>query len=138
MNTKWFAFFTFVWFIGMLMGSIFEKQNLETYDRYTATTTAGEVAMTSHVTFDYLFDFSNSKKETTIGSVFWKLAKPDYWTAWLGMVTMNFSFLKSIDPVTGVTQETIQSYLFKILGIIGVLCFIELFINVIQGFLPST
>lgn len=138
MQVKWMAFFLFVWFFGMILGSTLEEQDLQTYNRYTIAMDAGTENMTTQKTFNYLFDFSTSQTETTLGSVFWKLAQPDYYLTWLGVLMLDFSFLKDIDPVTLEEHETIQSYFFKALGIIGVLCFILMFINVIQGFIPGT
>ncbi len=137
MQLKYLAFFIFLWFFGMLFGSIYEQQNFETYSRYTTGMSSGTTSMTSRTTFNYLFDFTNSKKETTVGSIFWKLAQPDYYLAWMSMLTLDFSFLKSIQG-DHTTKETIQSYLFKALGIIGIVCFVLMFIDVIQGFIPST
>ena len=121
----------------MLLGSIFEGQNFETYARSDTNTTSGQTDLTARTTFNYLFDFSKSKKETSLGSIFFKLAQPDYYLAWLGVLTLDFSFLKSIQD-DGTTKETIQSYFFKAIGIIGVLSIILMFISVIQGFIPST
>ncbi len=132
------AFFIFVWFFGMLFGSIYEEQDFEDYNRYTTTMSSGSENMTARNTFNYLFDFTNSEKETTVGSVFFKLAQPDYYLAWFGVLTMDFSFIKDVDPVTGETTETIASYLFKALGIVGLFCFVLMFIDIIQGFIPST
>lgn len=139
MNVKWMAFFLFVWFIGMIMGSIFEGNSLETYESRGMYDSAGtRQTMTAEKTFEYLFDFSGSKKETTIGSVFWKLAQPDYYGTWFGVLLLDFNFLKEQNPTTEVWHETIQSYFFKMIGTIGLLCFVLMFIDVIQGFIPST
>lgn len=138
MQIKWMAFFLFVWFIGMIWGSAYEQQNLTTYNRQTETMSTGPANMTVTTTFNYLFDFSNSETETTLGSIFWKLAQPNYYLTWFSVLTLDFSFLKDVNAVTGETTETIWSYLFKAIGIIGVLCFILMFIDVIQGFIPST
>ena len=138
MQIKWMAFFLFVWFFGMILGSTIEEQNLQTYNRYTISLSEGTTNMTTTKTFDYLFDFSNSETETDLGSIFWKLAQPDYYLTWFGVLTLDFSFLKDIDSVTLEEHETIQSYFFKALGIIGILCFILMFIDVIQGFIPGS
>lgn len=138
MQVKYLAFFLFVWFFGMILGSTLEGQNFGTYNRYTINTDNGTTNMTAQKTFNYLFDFSSSSKETSVGSIFWKLAQPNYYLTWFGVLTLDFSFLKDVDPVTGETSETFMSYFFKALGIIGVLCFILMFIDVIQGFIPGT
>jgi len=143
MSIKYMAFFIFVWFFGMIFGSVMEEQNLQTYNRYTTDLSSGTTNMTIKTTFGYLFDFSQSETETTLGSIFWKLAQPDYYLSWFGVLTMDFSFLKSdpyLDPATGewTQDETLQSYFFKMIGIIGILCFILMFIDVIQGFIPGT
>jgi small-conductance mechanosensitive channel len=137
MQIKFMAFFIFVWFIGMIWGSSYEGQNLNTYNRQSVIMSTGNTTMTTSKTFNYLFDFSSSSTETTLGSVFWKLAQPDYYFTWFSVLTLDFSFLKNVDAETGETTETIQSYFFKALGIIGMLCFILMFIDVIQGFIPS-
>jgi hypothetical protein len=138
MQIKWMAFFLFVWFFGMVLGSTLEEQNLQTYNRYSINMESGSENMTAQATFNYLFDFSSSETETSLGSIAWKLAQPDYYKSWFGVLTLHFSFLKDIDPVTLEESETIQSYFFKALGIIGILCFILMFIDVIQGFIPGT
>ncbi len=132
------AFFIFVWFFGMLFGSVFEHENLQTYHRAEISPLSDNQTMTTQNTFNYLFDFSYSGKETTIGSVFWKLMQPNYYLTWFSVLTLDFGFLKSIDPATGDTEETIWSYLFKAAGIVGIFCFGLMFIDVIQGFIPST
>jgi hypothetical protein len=137
-SVKWMAFFLFVWFFGMILGSTLESQDFQTYNRYTISTDNGTTNMTAQKTFNYLFDFSSSSKETSVGSIFWKLAQPNYYLTWFGVLTLDFGFLKDVDPVTGETSETLMSYFFKALGIIGVLCFILMFIDVIQGFIPGT
>jgi len=139
MNVKWLAFFAFTWFFGIIMGSVFEGSSLETYEArgmYDAEGT--RQTMTAEKTLEYLFDFSNSQKETTIGSVFWKLAQPDYYGAWTGVLLLDFNFLKEYNSVSGEWHETTQSYFFKVIGTIGLLCFVLMFIQVIQGFIPST
>jgi hypothetical protein len=149
MQIKWMAFFIFVWFFGMILGSALEEQSLQTYSRYTIVYDTGTENATVKTTFGYLFDFSKSETETAGGSVFWKLASPDYYFTWLGIMTLDFTFLKDtkIDPDTGSIElntdgsiryyETIQSYFFKALGIIGILCFILMFMDVIQGLIPG-
>lgn len=138
MNVKWLAFGIFVWFIAMIMGSYYEEQFIDTYAVNIVDMSAGSTNMTVSSTFGYLFDFSKGEKETSVGNVMWKLAQPDYYASWFGVLTFDFKFLKDYDSGTGEFSETLQSYFFKALGIIGLLCFILMFIDVIQGFIPSS
>ena len=139
MNVKWLIFFLFVWFFGMIMGSIFEGNSLETYQsRQMVSANGTTVDMTTETTFDYLFDFSNIQKETTTGSVFVKLAQPDYYGTWFSVMLLDFNFLKDYDVATDTWNETTQSYFFKLLGTIGILSIILMFVTVIQGFIPGT
>ena len=139
MNIKWMAFFVFVWFFGMIMGSTFEQGSLETYQSRGMVDKAGtSQTMTAEKTFNYLFDFKGTQKEVSIGSVFFKLSGLDYYGTWFGVLLLDFNFLKEYDTVTGTWNESLQSYFFKMLGTIGILCFLLLFIDTIQGFIPST
>jgi len=139
MNVKWLIFFLFVWFFGMIMDSIFEGNSLETYQsRQMVSANGTTVDMTTKTTFDYLFDFSNIQKETTTGSVFVKLAQPDYYGTWFSVMLLDFNFLKDYDVATDTWNETTQSYFFKLLGTIGILSIILMFVTVIQGFIPGT
>lgn len=139
MNVKWMAFFLFIWFFGMIMGSVFEGSSLETYQTRQMVTKEGVTeSMTAEKTFEFLFDFSGTSKEVSIGSVFWKLADIDYYKTWFSVILLDFNFLKEYNAATGVWHETMQSYFFKMLGTIGLLCFVLLFIDVIQGFIPTT
>ncbi len=140
MNIKWAAFFVFLWFIGMIWGSGYEGQTMSTYayqyQDSSISTTVNET-LTVKKTFNYLFDFSNSKKETTIGSVTWKLTRPAYLATWFSILTLDFNFLKEYSIADG-WHETTQSYFFKLIGTIGLMCFVLMFIDIIQGFIPNT
>ena len=139
MNVKWLIFFLFVWFFGMIMDSIFGGGSLETYQsRQMVSANGTTVDMTTETTFDYLFDFSNIQKETTTGSVFVKLAQPDYYGTWFSVMLLDFNFLKDYDAAADTWNETTQSYFFKLLGTIGILSIILMFVTVIQGFIPGT
>jgi len=135
MNVKWMAFFAFVWFFGMIMGAAFEGSSLETHRQRGLQATDDSVAgATAETTFEYLFDLSYALKETNIGPVSFKLPNPEYLGAWFGMFLLDFNFLKEYNTVSGEWHETTQSYFFKLIGTIGILCFILTFISVIQGF----
>ncbi len=120
------------------MGSIFEGGDLRTYSTANMTSeNLTEEIMTSEKTLGYLFDFKGTKKETTVGSVFFKLANPDYYGAWFSVLLLDFNFLKEYNSVTGQWHETIQSYFFKMIGSIGILAFVLMFINTIRGFITQ-
>lgn len=132
---KWMAFIAFLWFFGMILGSSYEGTSLETYH---ASVKSGTENMTAETTLEYLLDFSGSESQTDVGTVFFKLSDFEYYKTWMGMFLFDFSFLKDYDSGTGEFNETIASYAFKLLGAIGLLCFVMTFITVIQGFIPGT
>ena len=138
MNTKWFLFFAFLWFVGMIMGATYDKRYIDDYSSGNVTLNGTDTAMTAQTTLEYLFDFSGNEKQTTAGNVFFKVTSKDYWFTWFSILTFNFNFLKEVDPATGVMTDTLISYVFKILGAIGVLMAIIAFIDTLQGFIPSS
>src|SRR3990167_4294515 len=110
MNVKWMAFAIFLWFIGMIMGSVWNEQFIDDYHVGTVALSESTVNSTVQNTFTYLFDLTKGEKETALGNVLWKLGSPNYYATWFGVMTFNFDFLKDYNSVTGLYDKaTIQS-----------------------------
>ena len=93
--------------------------------------------MTTSKTFGYLFDFSGENRKTNLGTIFFKLIQPDYANTWFSVLLLDFNFLKEYNTDTGVWHETLQSYFFKLIGIIGLVVFILMFLELLRGFITT-
>jgi hypothetical protein len=119
LNTKWLAFFAFVWVIGIFLGATYEKHD-------TSTTWAGN---TQNTTLEYLMDYQNvSYQQPVFGNVSMPMVNGDYFRTWFKVLTLRFDFTTQ--------YEMLYWILFAPLAIAGAFALIYGFVGLLQGFIP--
>jgi hypothetical protein len=119
-NTKWFAFFVFIYIIGMYMGASFEKHI------GSAWSGTGEVT-----TLEYLTNFSNLVvMNAEVGSLSFPMPNPQYFSALLKVMTFNFEFLQ------GTGYSMIYQIILTPFAVIGIVSLLGLTYQLVRGILP--
>ena len=120
LNSKWFAFFVFIYILGMYLGSTFEK--------HIGTAWSGTSTVT---TLQYLTNISNIiVMNPFIGAISIPAPNSEYFTTLVRVMTLNFEFI----------QGTGYSMLYQIVltpfAAVGAISLIVFMYQIIQGILP--
>lgn len=122
MDSKWLAFFIFVWLIGMFLGATYEKHD-------TGLTWAGNV---QENTLQYLLNYRNmTYQQTVFGAITLPFPSPEYFATWLRIAIMDFTFLNG-------DMEMVRWIVLLPIAIAGIASLIYAFVQLLQGFVPFT
>lgn len=121
MSIKWIGFITFVWIIGMIWGSTFDKQ----------TEDAGTwFGIREESTLEYLMDFRHiSYAEDETGEQHFVGFNSNYFNQWQKVILWDFTFLN------GGGYEIIRWIFLVPFSIVAILGLLYMFIQLLQGFI---
>ncbi len=135
MNPKWLGFLIFVWLIGAFLGATYEKD---------FNTSMGS----SQSTLTRLLTPTETKWETSTGTVSWWNPSSGYWGEWLKVLVWDFPFLKAYDTnLNGVIDAAeahnndigvYAGYFLHAFGIVGLAALIFAMFEFFQGFIPGS